>query len=320
MASGLVWSVALILTVTPNASIDKTYVIDGFAVDRMHRPSMATSAPGGKGINVLRVFRELGGDGIATGFVAGRVGESIEEGLASEGMTHDLVHVAGESRLCIKIVDPHNGTQTEVNEVGPSVTPVDVAALMERIDRLLCETQYIVLSGNLPPGAPISLYGDIIAMAKSRGVSTVLDASEENLKESIKAGPHIVKPNTAELSQLAGCELMTVEEIVGAAKGLKQYGVDIAAVTMGRSGAIVTDGTHAWQAVPPPIKFASAVGSGDSFVAAFLYASAHGAPLQEALALATAAGAANATTYNAGFCSKSSIMECREGVVLTELG
>ncbi len=310
----------MILTVTPNASIDKTYVIDGFAVDRMHRPSMATSVPGGKGINVLRVFQELGGSGLATGFVGGRVGGAIEEGLASEEIPHDLVHVSGESRLCIKIVDPHNGTQTEVNEVGPSVSAEDVDALIAKIGGLLDDIDYIVLSGNLPPGAPVSLYGDITQMAKSRGVKTVLDASEENLRQSIKAGPYIVKPNTAELSQLANRELMTIEEIVSAAKSLKQYGVDIAAVTMGRSGAIVTDGVRAWQAVPPRIQFASAVGSGDSFVAAFLYALASGAGLPEALVLATAAGAANATTYSAGFCSKSSIMETKQGVVLTELG
>lgn len=313
-------SQCVILTVTPNASIDKTYVVEGFGVDRMHRPTECTTTPGGKGINVLRVFRELGGDGLATGFVGGRVGDTIEEGLIAEGLPHDLVRVGEESRLCIKIVDPNSGTQTEINEIGPSITVHEIADLMNKIDRNLAGMEYIVLSGNVPPGVPLSFYGDVIALAKSKGVKTVLDASEDQLREAIKAGPYIVKPNVHELSQLADHELMTLEEITGAAKSLKQYGVSIAAVTMGRSGAIVTDGVRAWQATPPEIQFASAVGSGDSFIAAFLHEISCGGSLPDALVLGTAAGAANATTYGAGFCTKGSIIDVKQGVVLAELG
>lgn len=309
----------MILTVTPNASIDKTYVVEGFGVDRMHRPGECRSTPGGKGINVLRVYRELGGDGTATGFVGGRVGDAILEGLAQEGMPHDFVRVAGESRLCIKIIDPKNGTQTEVNEAGPLVSPDEVEQLAAKIGELMGSVEYVVLCGNVPPGVPDSFYGDIIRTANSRGVKTVLDASDEQLKDAIKAAPYLVKPNTAELSQLAGHELVTVEEICSAAKSLKQYGVAIAAVTMGRSGAVVTDGVRAWQATPPEIEFASAVGSGDSFVAGFLHGLASGGSLADALRLGTGAGAANATTYGAGFCSKSSIMDMARGVRLAEM-
>ena len=309
----------MILTVTPNASIDKTYVVEGFGVDRMHRPSECQTTPGGKGINVLRVYSELGGSGLATGFVGGRVGDAIVEGLGSEGIRHDLVRVNGESRLCIKIVDPQSGTQTEVNEVGPRVTAEEVERLIGKIGDLMTGMAYVVLCGNVPPGVPASFYGDIIKSARSKGVKTVLDASEDQLREAIKTGPYIVKPNVAELSQLAEHELVTLEEICSAAKSLKQYGVSIAAVTMGRSGAVVTDGVRAWQATPPQIEFASAVGSGDSFIAGFLYALASEGSLAEAVTLGTAAGAANATTYGAGYCSKSSIMDMKRGVTLVEI-
>ncbi len=312
-------SLRVILTVTPNASIDKTYVVEGFGVDRMHRPKEWRSTPGGKGINVLRVFRELGGTGVATGFVGGRVGDAIAEGLSAEGIRHDMIRVAGESRLCIKIMDPKSGTQTEVNEVGPEISPTEVEQLTGKIGELMGSAEYVVLCGNVPPGVPVSFYGDIIRLAKIRGIKAVLDASEEQLKDAIKAGPYIVKPNVAELSQLAERELMTLEEICSAAKSLKQYGVGIAAVTMGRSGAVVTDGVRAWQAVPPEIEFASAVGSGDSFIAGFLQVLASEGSLAEALALGTAAGAANATSYGAGFCSKSSIMDVVRGVSLVEI-
>lgn len=309
----------VILTVTPNASIDKTYVVEGFGVDRIHRPSKITSSPGGKGINVLRVFKELGGSGIATGFVGGRVGEAILEGLDAEGLEHSVVKVQGESRLCLKVIDPLSGTQTEINETGPDITQPEVEQLSRRIEELLDGMEWLVLSGNVPPGVPEHFYTDMIKLAKSRGVKTVLDASDQQLKEGVAAGPYMIKPNVHELSELAEQELVTVEEICAAAKNIIECGINIVAVTVGRSGALVTDGQHAWQAVPPDIEYASAVGSGDSFIAGFLSELAAGGLIPEALVLGTAAGAANATTYNAGSCSKCSIMDIRRGVSLSEL-
>ncbi len=310
----------MILTLTPNAGIDKTYTIEGFGLDRVHRPTTCRAVPGGKGINVVRVLKELGRAGVATGFVGGRTGEAILEGFVAEGIRHDFVSIEDESRLCIAIIDPNSGTQTEVNEIGPQITPEEVQRMLDKVADLLPGKEFIVLCGIAPPGVPTSFYGDIIRMAAGAGVKSVLDTSGEHLRNAIEAGPFMVKPNTAELSQLAGHELLTLEEISGAAKSLKQHGVQITAVSMGRSGAMVTDGVQAWQATPPEIQFASAVGSGDSFVAAFLDSLLDGESVASALAAGTAAGAANATTYGAGFCSKGSIIELRQGVVLAKIG
>lgn len=305
---------------TPNAAIDKTYIVEGFGLDRVHRPTHETTVAGGKGINVVRVLRELGREGLATGFVGGRTGEAIVEALDRESIPHDFVRVSGESRLCIAVMDPRHGTQTEVNENGPDVTPAEIESMLSKLEELVRGMEFVVLSGSVPPSVPVSFYGDMIEIARRAGVRTVLDTSGEHLKEAIKAAPFMVKPNIAELSQLAGHELMTLEEITRAAKSLKQYGVTITTVTMGRSGAMVTDGVQAWKATPPEIEFASAVGSGDSFVAAFLDSMLRGESASASLVAGTAAGAANATTYGAGFCSKESIMEIRQGVVLTKTG
>ena len=310
----------MILTVTPNAAIDKTYTVEGFGLDRVHRPTEARTVPGGKGINVVRVLKELGRAGVATGFVGGRTGDAILEGLDKERIPHDFVRVAGESRLCIAVVDPASGTQTEVNENGPDISPDEVGAMLRNVTALVPGKDFVVLCGSVPPGVPTSFYGDIIRIAEKAGVRTVLDTSGECLGEAIQSAPFMVKPNIAELSQLAGRELLTLEEISRAAKSLKQYGVTITAVTMGRSGAMVTDGVQAWQATPPEIEFASAVGSGDSFVAAFLDSLLRGESVSTALVAGTAAGAANAAIYGAGFCSKESIMDIRQGVALTKIG
>ena len=308
----------MILTVTPNASIDKTYTVESFGIDRINRPSECRMVPGGKGINVARVLKTLGRNALATGFVGGAMGDAILHGLGDEGIKHDFVRVEEESRLCIKVMDPKNGTQTEINEPGPTISESDLDRMLRKVAELVPEKSFLVLSGHCPPGVPATFYGDLIKIAKQAGVKSVLDASGEHLAEGMKAGPYMVKPNVAELSQLSGHELCTLEEISGAAKSLKQYGVEVTAVTMGRSGAMVTDGVHAWQATPPEIKFASAVGSGDSFLAAFLDALLREESLPDALVWGTAAGAANATSYGAGFCSKESIIEMKQGVTLAK--
>jgi 1-phosphofructokinase family hexose kinase len=310
----------VILAVAPNTALDKTYIVDGFGLDRVHRPTESRTAPGGKGINVVRVLKELGRPGLATGFVGGRNGDAIVEGLDRELIRHDFVRTQGETRMCIAVVDPTAGTQTEVNENGPEVSADEVRLMFDKVAELVPGKRFIVLCGNVPPGVPTSFYGDIIEIARKAGVRSVLDTSGEHLREAIKAAPFMVKPNTAELSQLAGHELLTIEEMSRAAKSLKQYGVELTAVSMGRSGAMVTDGVRAWKATPPEIQFASAVGSGDAFVAAFLDSMLNGESAALALAAGTAAGAANATTYGAGFCSKESIMELRQGVDLSTIG
>ncbi len=309
----------MIVTVTPNTAIDKTYIVEGFGLDRVHRPSLSYSVAGGKGINVARVLKTLGREAIATGFIGGANGDAIVASLENECIKYDFVRVNGESRLCIAIIDPRAGTQTEVNENGPEISENEVQMLLEKVANLASSAEYVVLCGSCPPGVNVSFYGDMIKIIHKCGSRAILDTSGEHLKEAIKAGPFMVKPNVAELSQLAGRELLTLEEISRAAKSLKQFGVSITAVTMGRSGAMVTDGVHSWKAVPPEIKFASAVGSGDSFVAAFIDSLLRGTNIVDALVYGTACGAANAATYGAGFCSKESIMELVDGVTLTKI-
>ncbi|MHB9035239.1 MAG: 1-phosphofructokinase [Armatimonadota bacterium] len=309
----------MIITITPNTAIDKTYTVEDFGLNRVHRPSGSRTVAGGKGINVVRVLRTLGVDGVATGFVGGANGDAILQLIDEECLSHDFVRVREESRLCIAIVDPKNGTQTEINENGPEISADELASMLQKTESLIPGRKFLVLCGSCPPGVPTSFYGDLIRLAKNAGVNSILDTSGDHLIEAIKAAPFMVKPNVTELSQVAGRELLTLEEIVRAAKSLKQFGVGITAVTMGRSGAIITDGVQVWKAVPPEIQFASAVGSGDTFLASFIASVIDGASLPDALVAGTAAGAANATTFGAGFCSKECIMGILQGVTLTKI-
>ncbi len=298
----------MVITVTLNAAVDKTYTVPNFALDRVHRPTGWKIVPGGKGINVSRVLKELDIQTLALGFAGGYNGGYIRQGLTQEGIPHDLVQTEGESRVCITIIDPEHGTQTELNENGPKILDSELAALDERLRTALPGAEALVLSGSIPPGVPADIYARWIHAAHETGVWVLLDSSGASMAEGIKAVPDAIKPNWRELAELAGRELYTTEEILQQAQGYIAAGIRTALVSMGRTGALATEGeAQSWLASPPEIDFVSAVGSGDAFVAGFLFGRHHGYELNECLRMATAAGAANAMTFGAGFCSRDCI-------------
>lgn len=309
----------MILTVTLNAAVDKTYTVENFTIDRVHRPSSWRIVAGGKGINVARVYQELGGDVIATGFLGGHNGDIIQEGLRAEHLKSDFVRTAAESRVCIAVLDPVRKTQTELNEVGPEITEDEIDRLMLKFESLVPGMQFAILSGSAPPGVPATIYHDLVRLAARYDVPCVLDSSGEHLIRGLEAKPFMVKPNVHELSTVTGRQLETVEEVVSAACELKEQGIRIIVVTLGRNGAIAADANGIWHAKPPEIPFVSAVGSGDAFAAAFVYILASNRTTPDALRWGVAAGAANAMTFGAGFCKREDIVNLVESVELSEL-
>lgn len=309
----------MILTVTLNSTIDKTYIVDNFRVDRIHQAQSFNIIPGGKGINVGRVFKELGGSVLLTGFAGGHNGDFIHENTQAESLASDFIRVSGESRTCVKIVDPINKTQTEISETGPLITSDEIERFRLKFESLVKGMDYAVLSGSIPPGVPDDIYRELIDIAHRHGVKCMLDANGAPLLEGIKAKPSIIKPNIHELSDLVGKQLDTVEETIKAAKNIVADGIEIVIVTFGRDGAIVVTSNEVWRATPPAITYVSAVGSGDSFGAGFIYALIEGKSMADALRLGTAAGAANAATPSSGVCRKEDILSCVDQTVVSPL-
>ncbi|HEV2472871.1 MAG TPA: 1-phosphofructokinase family hexose kinase [Chthonomonadales bacterium] len=302
----------MILTITPNAAVDKTYLVHDFRLHCVNRPTRVSTVAGGKGVNVARVFCRLGGAAAATGFIGGLNGRTIARALPQDGAEDEFVRVRGESRLCIAIVDSGLGAQTEVNEPGPEVTRRDLSRLRKRVSQLLKQRRFdfVVMSGRLPPGAPDSTYAELVHLANQEGARAVLDTSGEALREGIGGRPWMVKPNLAELEALTGCPQEDEAAAVEAAKQIHRSGVAVVCHTRGPQGAILVCDKRAWHAASPPVRVVSAVASGDAFVAAFLWAWTQGPEpesFEAALRTAVAAGAANSAVIGAGFIDRAMI-------------
>lgn len=297
----------IITAVSLNPAIDRTVQVPGFAAGVTNRVQTSRTDPGGKGINVARVVKALGGEVRVIGFMGQENGDLHTRHLAAIGIPAHFIPVPGETRVNIKVVDPQTGRLTEINDSGFSVTPHHLDALRQRVSEALATSAVLVLGGSLPAGAPATIYRDLIEAANAAGVPTILDADGEPLARGLSARPTLIKPNQAEAEALLGRALASREDVAAAAQELLRLGPLMAVISQGAAGAVLAAGDGCWWAGSPSIKPGSTVGAGDSMVAGLALAIARGLPHAEALRLATAAGAGTARLEGTQVCSTDDV-------------
>ncbi len=309
----------MIYTVTLNPALDKTVEIPGMALDTVNRITAMRTDPGGKGINVSKVIAKLGGTSVALALLGGGTGRAIADALEEMGLRCELQFVEGETRTNLKVVDPVNHTNTDLNEPGISVTPAVLDGLLDRLIGLLQPGDLVVLSGSLPKGAPGDTYYTWVARCKEAGAKVFLDADGALLAEGLRAAPDLVKPNQDELSRLVGHPLETVEALAGAAGALLADGVQKVVVSMGGKGALYVTRDTVLYAEGLKVPVGSTVGAGDSVVAALAVAETQGLSLEDTVRLSTATGAANVMCSGSQAAERSVIEELMPQVVFHRL-
>ena len=309
----------MIYTVTLNPALDKTVEIPGMALDTVNRITAMRTDPGGKGINVSKVIAKLGGTSVALALLGGGTGRAIADALEEMGLRCELQFVEGETRTNLKVVDPVNHTNTDLNEPGISVTPAVLDGLLDRLIGLIQPGDLVVLSGSLPKGAPGDTYYTWVARCKEAGAKVFLDADGALLAEGLRAAPDLVKPNQDELSRLVGHPLETVEALAGAAGALLADGVQKVVVSMGGKGALYVTRDTVLYAEGLKVPVGSTVGAGDSVVAALTVAETQGLSLEDTVRLSTATGAANVMCSGSQAAERSVIEELMPQVVFHRL-
>lgn len=310
----------MITTVTLNAAIDKTYYLPAFPLGKVSRVQRFNAAPGGKGINVAKVAAQLGEPVTATGFVGGMNGEIIKQLLDQIGIAHDFVSVAGESRLCLNILDEAKGTSTELLEQGPSVDEGAQKAMETKIRDLASRSRIVCFSGSLPAGVPKDYYVGLVAIAKEAGAYVILDASGDALRFGLEAKPDMIKPNEDEVAALLGIEVADEEALRQAVETLLQkYDMDRISVSLGGAGSMIAAKTGCYRVKTPKVDVVNTVGCGDSFVAGMAVSLARGSSFEDGLALASAAGTSNAMTDQAGMIDPEVVDRLRQQIQITRL-
>jgi len=284
----------MIYTLTLNPAVDRELTVDEIAFDSVLRAGSVRLDYGGKGFNVSRALAAWGGETIALGFVGGPTGQRIAAGLAELGIRTDFVPIAGETRTNISIVSQRESRYIKVNEAGPTITPAEEAALLAQVRRLAAAGDWWVLSGSLPPGAWAGIYADVTRIVQGAGGRVILDTNGAPLQHGCRAGPFLAKPNAEEAGDMVGRPVRSPAEAQAVAGSIHALGVRNLVISLGKEGALFSDGEQGWLALPPQVVERNPVGAGDALVAGLVWRLSQGSSWPQALQWAVASGAATA--------------------------
>ena len=282
----------MVYTVTFNPSIDYIVRVGDFRLGRVNRTSDEIIYPGGKGINVSIVLKNLGVQSTAYGFLAGFTGDEIEHLLKEKGVCTDFIKVkTGKSRINLKM---RSAQETEINGQGPYIESSDIKKLYEKLT-LLKDEDILVLAGSIPDVMPESMYMDIMEYLQEKKLKIVVDATRDLLVNVLRYHPFLIKPNNHELGEIFGVELKGKDEVVTYAKRLQEKGARNVLVSMAGEGAVlVTEYGAVYQADAPKGKVENSVGAGDSMVAGFLAGYMENQDYFEAFKMGVCTGSASA--------------------------
>ena len=261
----------VILTLTPNPSLDLIFETDQLVWDDANRMADPRRRPGGQGINVARAVRELGGDAQVLTLLGGRTGAEIESMLSSEGVRMHAARTEGDTRTFVAVRETVTGRSMLLNARGPARCHDDANALLELLESVLQQERplWLACCGSVPSGFPADFYARAAALARNSGVCVVVDCDGEALRAAADACDLLV-PNRHEAERLTGITINDMHSARDAARSMLRGHIRRAAVTLGDAGAILASHHGAWLARAPVLTSGSAVGAGDAFLGALL--------------------------------------------------
>ena len=257
----------MITCISLNPSIDRTLTVDGFTPGGLNRVISSQDVAAGKGINVALTVSALGLDAECVGFMYRDSGSLFEKRLMVNSTAYDFIWCEGKARTNIKIFDQSAGVVTELNSSGAEIQPEQLEQMTDMVCRHAENSDFMILSGSMPPGCPEDYYQTLIDAVEGLGCRCVLDADGERLKRGLEARPFMIKPNRAELEAMTGRQLTNIQEIKNAAQRYIHMGVNVVAVSLGADGAMILREDEALFAPRLNIEVKSTVGAGDSMVA-----------------------------------------------------
>ena len=287
----------MIYTITFNPALDYITQVENFKIGEINRTKTETILPGGKGLNVSIVLKNLEIENTALGFVAGFTGEELIRKMESQGVKTDFVKVEkGITRINLKIssMSENQVKETALNGMGPQITKNDMDILFEKIQKMSTK-DIVILSGSIPKNMDKDIYEKICKELKEKGITFIVDSTQELLMNVLKYNPFLIKPNKEELEETLNCKISTKEDIVNAAKTLQKMGAQNVLVSLGNDGALLlTKEDDTYYSKAPRGQVVNTVGSGDSMVAGFLAGYYQTQDYEYALKVGVAAGSATA--------------------------
>lgn len=282
----------MIYTLTFNPSLDYIVTVPRFTCGIVNRTTEEVIFPGGKGINVSMVLKNLGFENTALGFLAGFTGDKLKSLVEEKGIHAEFISVKeGMSRINVKL---RSEQETEINGQGPAIVETDIQKLYERLEQLK-DGDILVMAGSIPDVMPGTMYMDIMKHLRDKKLKIVVDATKDLLVNVLEYHPFLIKPNNHELGEIFGVTIQEKEDVVAYAKKLQEKGARNVLISMAGDGAVLVaeDGT-VYQSGAPKGKVVNSVGAGDSMVAGFLAGYLEHGSYEKAFRMGVCTGSASA--------------------------
>jgi len=309
----------MIITVTMNPAVDKTAEVEELVVGGLNRLQNIVMNAGGKGINVSKTIKELGGKSLATGFIAGTNGAYIKETLDTLLIANDMVEVEGNTRVNLKVLNKDKQL-TELNEDGPYIDDYALVSLINKIVNHATKNDYVILSGSVPKSVPKDIYAKLIRHLKTKNINIILDADGDAFASAVEEVPSVIKPNKYEI-----CKYFNVSEdcsdqkLIELGKSLLAKGMELIVISNGKAGAFFINKNYTAMVKGLKVHAHSSVGAGDAMVAAIAYGLEQALPFDELIKLAVATSAGAVMSIGTNPASKQQVEKLMKEVEINYL-
>lgn len=282
----------MILTLTPNTTLDLTVIIPQFTPDKTIRATQTYHSMGGKPTDASWILGRMGITSHALGLSAGAIGKKVIGMLSEFDIVTDFVEVGGETRINTVIMDESTGEQTTITTASMIINETHVMQLWAKTVEAIKNATVLITGGSLPNGVPSEFYAEVIQLAHEHHVPVIFDASEPNLSVGLQAKPMFIKPNQHELSALVGREIYTIAEAYQVGKDILQEYDTQSVITLGKEGALAILKHCVYRIPSIEVDVQSTAGAGDAVLAGLAYAIYHGHPIEDGLRLGVATATA----------------------------
>lgn len=284
----------MILTVSLSPCIDVNIEVDSLSVGMSHKIISKRIFYTGKSINVSIGLARLGVRAFVTGFMYEDNGRLFEQELHREGINYKFVWSRGRVRENYKFVD-HKSMLTEFDDVSPEISLQRQDDLVRLVSEFAPGCEAVFVAGGLAKGMTADFYERILK-AVPKGVLKVVDSEGDRLRYALGCGVDLIKPNVEELERTLGIKVKSPEGALDGAKQLVNMGAGRVLLSLGKDGAIITDGKKSYYCKSNNVAMNSTVGAGDAMVAAAMNALVRGCDNAEILKCGVAAGTAAVIT------------------------
>jgi|WetSurMetagenome_2_1015567.scaffolds.fasta_scaffold05269_6 6-phosphofructokinase 2 len=309
-----------ILTLTMNPAVDMSTSTERVEPTRKLRCHSGRQDPGGGGVNVARVARRLGAEVTAIYPAGGLVGKLLTELIDQEGLESIVVPVQGETRVDFTVMDENSAQQYRFVMPGPHLHGAEWMRCLEVFAGFKASPDIVCASGSLPPGVPADFYARVGGIVSSWGVRFALDSSGVALKRALDHPIFVLKPSIGELRELTGASLDSEAAMAAACKAvIESTRVQNIALTLGSEGALLVSPRRVLKAKALPIRPHSAVGAGDSFLGAMVWALACDKPIEEAFRFGVAGGSAALLAAGTELCRASDTLRLFEQAAVQDI-